>query len=36
MNPVVFYTKKFTFVALRKTDSKIVKVDSISSKVTIR
>ena len=32
MNPVVLYAKKSTFVALRKTGSKIVKVDSISSK----
>ena len=36
MNPVVLYTKKSTFVALRKTRNKIANVDSISSKVTIR
>ena len=33
MNPFVLYAKKIKFVALRKTGRKVVKVDSIFSKV---
>ena len=36
MNPVDLYTKKSTFVALRKTCSKIVSLDVTSSKVKIK
>ena len=36
MNPFVSYAKKSKFVALRRTGSKFVKMDSIFSKVTIR